>query len=283
MSLWEQYQNEHADDVLIVDVPESMQDALLNWLYDMAKYVNNAHAYAQGIKNKFRISSTIPTRYANNYSDPPEYWMLARFLYNIALSDSQLFFVLIDYMLANSAIRRMHAEPLGLLLDNAGHKYRVQKSHQIYTITERIPAEELKLMETALTGKNIYASEFRDAFKELYGTNPDHTASAGESFQALESALKFYFGEDKGKNLGAILDWLKKNMSAWSYSVAADGQIDAQEHFISLVDFVNKSYRKTKHGQANVKLAAEKEHAETILRVVALLIYELENTIDIPA
>lgn len=192
MSLWEQYQKDHVDDILIEDVPESMQDALLSWLHDMAQYVNNAYAYAQGLKNKFRISSTIPTGYANNYSEPPGHWMLARFLYNLALSDSQLFFVVLDYMLANSAIITMNAKSLGLLLDNAGHKYEVQSSGQIYTITERIPAQELKLMETILRGKNIYASEFRDAFKELYGTNPDYTASAGESFQALESALKFY-------------------------------------------------------------------------------------------
>jgi hypothetical protein len=283
MSLWKQYQKEHANDVLIEDVPESMQGTLHNWLTTMAEYVNNPYAYAQGLKNRFRIETSIPTRYANNYSDPPEQWMLARFLYSIALSDSDLFFILIDYMLAKTDIISMHSESLESILDNAGHKYTVQRNDQVYTITERIPSQELKLMESALSGKNVYASEFRDAFKELYGTNPDYTASAGESFQALESALKFYFGEDKGKNLGEILNWLKNNMSAWSYAVAADGQTDAQEHFISLVDFVNKSYRKTKHGQANVKLTAKKEHSETILRAVALLIYELENTISAKA
>ncbi len=136
-------------------------------------------------------------------------------------------------------------------------------------------------MGSALTGKNVYASEFQDAFSELYGTKPDYTAGTGEAFQSLESALKFYFGDDKGKNLGALLNWLSVNKNMWEYSVQSDGQIDAQEHFISLVDFVNKSFRKVKHGQADTKLKIDKKHAEVVIRTVAILIFELENTIKI--
>ena len=135
-------------------------------------------------------------------------------------------------------------------------------------------------MEHVLDSDQVYASEFYDGFTKIYGPNPDYTGGTSEAFQALESALKFHLGEDKGQNLGAILGWLKANSSKWTYVPASPGQDDAGEHFLGLINFVNKSYRKVKHGQPEAKLTVDAKQAETVLRAVALLIYELENTIE---
>lgn len=184
-------------------------------------------------------------------------------------------------MFATDIICDDHALSLKAILDNAGHKYSLKKDGQVFNIVQRISSEDLSLMEPAIEGKNVYASKFRDSFKELYGIKPDYTAAAGEAFQALESALKYWLGDDKGNNLGAILDWLKRNKTKWVYSAQSDAQTDAEHHFLSLIDYVNRSYRKTKHGQANKKLTIDKEPAEILIRIVAILLFELENAVKL--
>lgn len=280
MSLWEDYLAEQGD-ILMEGVPESLSDSIYSWLYSVAEGLSAPYKAAQQIKNKFRIDAAIPSRRPNNYLDPGAAWKFSNFLMNVAYSNPGLFFVIVDYMLVNGMVAPHIANNLMSIFDDANHKYKVEKIAQGYSLVERVPQEDLDLMSNALGGKGVYSSEFRDAFSELYSTMPNYTAAAGEAFQALESALKYHLGDDKGKNLGALLGWLKDHRSEWNYRVASDEQHDAEEHFLSLVDFVNKAFRKVKHGQSDKKLTVEKEHAETILRVVALLIFELENTINI--
>jgi hypothetical protein len=280
VSLWEDYLAEQSD-VLMEGVPESLSDSIYSWLYSVAQGVAQPFTAAQQIKNKFRIDAAIPTRRRNNYLDPGAEWKLANFLMNVAYDNPSLFFVIADYMMVNGMIPSHLASSLRVILDDANHKYKVVEIAQGHSLVERVSQADLDLMSNVLGGKGIYASEFRDAFSKLYGTDPDYTSAAGEAFQSLESALKFYLGDDKGKNLGALLGWLSDHRDNWRYSVASDEQRDAEEHLIYLVDFVNKAYRKVKHGQADKKLTVEKKHAEVILRVVALLIFELENTIEI--
>lgn len=282
MGLYEEYKKNHADDVLISEISESMYPAIFAWLNQSMLYVDNPYEQAVHIKNKFRIKLDIPRTPPNNYLELSDLNKLIYFLMRIARSDSRLFFIIIDYMFAKySALARVAGKKFDSLLRDAGHKYTVRKTDDIAQIVERVPEEEIALMEPVMSGNKTYSSEFRDAFTELYGANPNPTKSAGESFQAVESALKKHLGDDKGSNLGAILNWLDTHRDGWKYNTPSDEQTDANEQFLSLLNFVNKSYRKTKHGQADVKLTVSKSHAEVILRATALIIHELETTIEL--
>lgn len=282
MGLYEKYKTSHADDVLVAGINQSMLPAILTWLNKVMQYVDGPYEQAVHIKNKFRIELAIPKYPPNNYLELSDGQKLIRFLMSIAQSDSNTFFIIIDYMFSRySALARVGAGSFEALLRDAGHKYAVKSIEGVMQIVERLPEEEVQLMETVLNGKNTYSDEFRDAFTELYGASPNPTKSAGEAFQSVESALKKLLGEDKGDNLGAILNWLMTHRDKWRYNTPSDSQTDASEQFLSLLNFINKSFRKTKHGQADAKLTVSKAHAEVIIRATALVIHELENTIEL--
>ncbi len=175
----------------------------------------------------------------------------------------------------------MHAKQLGDILDKAGHKYTVQEINGKFAVTERLPDKQRSLMNSVLHGSNVYSSEFYDGFVKLYGTQPDYTQAGLEFFQSLESALKFYLGNDKGENLGKILNWLETHPKKWRYMHSSDGQTDAEDQFIALINFVNKAFRNAKHGQPDKKLKISKEQAEVLIRSVSLAIFELENAIEL--
>jgi hypothetical protein len=280
MSLWQDYQKNRQDEVFIDGLTDSMRPAIFSWLMDIARHrISDPYRLAVEVKNMFRIDLSIPRTRPNNYLTAEPSYRFAQFLLNVADIDSRLFFTIIDYLVQNLLTRDTYPEKLEEILAQAGHKYAIHTIAGQKVLAERLPEE--KLMGHLLESSEIYASEFHDAFVELYGTNPDPTKATGEAFQALESALKFYLGEDKGDNLGAILGWLTNHRSEWSYATPSEGQDDAEEQFLSSVNFVNKSYRKTKHGQAKAKLKIERKHAEVILRSVALLVYQLENQVGL--
>ncbi len=281
MSLWQQYETSKIDDVLIQDVPPSMEDVIYTWLFVLATSLGDSETVAKDIKNKFRIDIEIPRHFDHNSQTPSPAWKLANFLLLLARSEPDLFFVIVDYMIHHGYMDNKKVLKLKKILDDAGHKYTVTEIGDKSSINERVSSAELSTMTNLLKGSNIYASEFQDAFKALYGPDPNYTASAGESFQALESALKFHLGEDKGDNLGRILNWLQTNKDKWEYIHQSDGQSDAQDHVISIIDFINKSYRKTKHGQADKKLIIEEEQAQVIIRATSLIIFELETSIKL--
>lgn len=282
MGLYEKYKASHADDVLIAGISDSMLPAISTWLNQVIPYIDRPYEQAVHIKNKFRIEIAIPQFPPNNYLELTDTQKLIHFLLIIARSNPNIFFIIIDYMFSRYRVfARAGGSSFDVLLRDSSHKFSVKSIEDITQIIERLPEEEVNLMETALNGKNTYSSEFRDAFTELYGASPNPTKSAGEAFQSVESALKKLLGEDKGNNLGAIFNWLETHRDKWRYNTPSDDQTDAGEHFLSLLNFVNKSYRKTKHGQADIKLTVSKVHAEVIIRVTALIIHELENTIEL--
>lgn len=280
MGLYEEYKESHTNDVLVSTISKSMYPAILDWLNQSMQWVPDQYAAAVLIKNKFRIDIDIPRSLPGSYSGLSDLDRLIYFLYYIAQSDSQSFFVIIDYMFKQYLQLEISADGLEALLRDAGYMYAVKRINTATEIVKRISEEEFNLMKPLLANEITYASEFHDAFTELYGTKPDPTKSAGESFQAVESALKKYLGSDKGNNLGAIYGWLDTHPEEWKYNAPSDNQDDANKQFLSLLNFINKSYRKVKHGQADTKLTVSKLHAEVILRATALIIYELENTIE---
>jgi len=282
MGLYEKYKTSHADDALVDGIGQSMFPAIVAWLSKVMQCVERPYEQAVHIKNKFRIELDIHRPPQNNYREFSDDKMLIEFLLSIARTKPNTFFIIIDYMFSKyNALARVGAGSFEALLRDAGHKYTVRDNEGIMQIIERVPKEDLQLMETVLNGKNTYSDEFRDAFTELYGVNPNPTKSAGEAFQSVESALKKLLGEDKGNNLGAIFNWLDTHRDKWQYNTPSDSQDDASEQFLSLLNFINKSFRKTKHGQADVSLTVSKAHSEVIIRATALIIHELENTIEL--
>lgn len=281
MGLFQAYQEEHGDDVLISGVTGSMLPAIATWLNESLGYINEPYAQAVHIKNKFRLDFEIPRTPPNNYLEMSDFKKLVSFLYILAVNDAEKFFIVMDYMFQKYGSLPHYAEGFEAILADAGHEFTVQQVTNRAEIVERLPKEEMDMMKPALNKDTVYSSEFRDAFTALYGTNPDPTKAAGEAFQAVESALKKFLGDNKGDNLGAIYGWLRDHRSGWQYNTPSNGQDDAEEHFLSLVNFMNKSYRKTKHGHADEKLTISKKHAEVILRCTALIIHELENTIEL--
>lgn len=281
MSLWQDYKQKRVDGILIEGVTRSMAPLLVDWLMEIAnRHFFEPYQMAITIQNRLRINNVaVPRTRPNNYLEADDDYKFMAFLMGVAEQDGELFFVALDYLIQQ--IPYGFSLKLARILDDAGHKYQVQSMGEEASIVERISEEDRALMGDILKSKKVYASEFQDAFKELYGQKPNYTNAAGEAFQAIESALKYYLGDDKGQNLGALAGWLRDNRKSWTYNSPSDEQVDAENHFLSLVDFVNKSYRKVKHGQAQEKLSVNKKHAAVILRVVSLLIFELENTIDI--
>ena len=279
MSLWQEFQRSNSTSTLVEEVTDSMFPVLYEWVSTAASSAGRQYQLATIIKNIFKISIPIPMKRPHNSIEAPDDYKLTQFLINIAVTDSKLFFTVVDYLIQTHGAFTRRATSLEIILNDAGHKYKVLKIDDKYTIMERLPSEQERLMDGILGGQEVYASEFRDAFTKLYGTSSNPTEATSESFQSLESALKFHLGDDKGKNLGAILDWLKNNRDKWTYALPSSGQSDADEAFIANIDFVNKSFRKVKHGQATEKLTVAREHAETNIRTVALIIYELESTI----
>jgi len=282
MSLWDEYQKGRIDEVLVEDLTSSMTPVMFRWLISVAeKRLYDPYQVAIEIKNMFRIDTAIPATRPDSYLPAEPKWRFAQFLLNVSYEDSRLFFTILDYLVQNHLNNANYAKQLGDILDKAGHKYTVKEINEKYVLTERLPDDQRHLMNTVLEGKNVYSSEFYDGFVKLYGTSPDYTQAGLEIFQALESALKFHLGDDKGKNLGEILNWLKTHPKGWSYKNPSDGQEDAEEQIISQIHFVNKAFRKTKHGQSDKKLIITKEHAEVLIRSVSLIIFELENTIEL--
>ncbi len=280
MSLWQDYQSKRTDAALTDDVSSAMYPVLFHWLIGVAERLGDPVRVAMVVKNKFRIDATIPRTKPHNYLDAPPAWRYASFIMSFA-DDTRLFFTVLDYLVQELLQTTDYPERLERILDDANHKYRVSKINGVRSINEYVSDNDLKLMEHLLSNSQVYASEFRDAFSKAYGIEKDKTGAAGEAFQSLESALKYYLGEDKRDNLGALLAWLRSNKNRWDYIGSSSGQNDAQEQFIELVNFVNKSYRKVKHGQASEKLVVDEKHAEVILRAVSLAIFQLENTIKL--
>jgi hypothetical protein len=266
---WEKYKAGRIDTNTVEGVPNWLTPAIDDWINNLDNTLATvSDRLVLDIKTELRIDSSIGT--------------LHLFLKGLRATDPDLFFAVIDYIFAKfDLLIANDAKRLTTILFKAGHKYTVTITDNDVFLTERLPEEQRQLLESLLSEDNTYKSEFTDAFIRIYGREPDPTAGTGEAFQALESALKFYLGEDKGNNLGAILGWLKQNRKKWSYNSPSEDQNDAGEHFLSLIDFVNKSYRKTKHGQAMAKLKVSKTHAEVVLRATALLIHELENVIQL--
>jgi hypothetical protein len=282
MSLWDEYQKGRIDDVLVEDLTSSMFPVLSRWLNSVAvKRLSDPYQVAAEIKNMFRVETPIPLTRPNNSIQAEPAYRFTQFILNISYGDSRLFFTILDYLVQNVINNDMYAKQLGDILDKAGHKYTVQEINGKFVVTERLPEDQKYLMDAVLNGSNVYSSEFYDGFVKLYGTNPDYTQAGLEIFQALESALKFYLGEDKGDNLGKILNWLETHPNEWIYKHPSDDQDDAEIQFTSQINFVNKAFRKTKHGQPDKKLTITKEHAEVLIRSVSLIIFELENTIEL--
>ncbi len=281
MGLWEKYKKEQEEAPLIEGVAQSMVPLLADWLYGVveSRYFE-PYQLACDIQNRFRINDiAIPQRRPNNYIEPTNEWKLLTFLMMIADKNSKLFFVVIDYVLQK--VPSSYSSKLKEILDDARHKYQVQIIDGQATIVERITKEEIELMADKLKGEETYESEFQDAFKELYGLDPNYTNSAQESFQALESLLKTYIGPRGGNNLGSLLNWLITNKKKWEYTAYSKDQEDPELHIVSVIDYINKSFRAVKHGQVDSKLKIEKHHAEVILRYVCILIFEFENNIKL--
>lgn len=282
MSLWQQYQKQRQEALLIEDVPSSMSTSLYSWLYEVAKYrLSDPYQVAVEIRNKFRIGASIPSTRANSYGVAEPEFRFAQFLLNLGWSDPLLFFTVLDYLVQTYLTRDDRPVRLEKVLADAGHKYAVIETGGKYVLAERLPEEHKRLMDGLLQGTSVYSSEFYDAFLKIYGTTPNYTEGAGEAFQALESALKHWLGDDTGQNLGAIVAWMRNNPKKWTYEEPAEGQRDAEVHFVETADFVNQSYRAVKHGHADKKLTVSREQAEAMLRAVSLLIYELEHRIKV--
>jgi len=282
MSLYSDYKENKTTDVLVEEVNHSMYPILWDWVWSISKKFNDPYKLAARIKNMFKIEDSIPLRRPDSSAPAPNEYKLTKFLMNVTDDDSRLFFTIVDYLFVTYGKSiDLYPGVLEAILVDGGHKFTVQTVESVPTIVERLPTEQKQLMDHALEGSNVYSSEFRDAFIKLYGTNSNPSEATGEAFQALESALKFHIGDDKGQNLGALLAWLINNKHSWSYKFSSSSQDDAEEQFIANVNFVNKSYRKVKHGQAQEKLTVERAHAEVNIRVVGLLIFELENTIEL--
>lgn len=193
MSLWQEFEQNRSHDVLVEEVPSSMYPVLSSWLVSVTDYIDDPYRLAVNLKNIFHIDLAIPNTRPNNYLEAPDHYKLTKFLLDVALNDAKLFFTMIVFLLQTNGLFKNFASQLEEVLYNGGHKYSVQTINGSSSIVERLPTEQKQLMDGILNGQQVYASEFRDA--------------TGEAFQALESALKFYFGEDKGKNLGSLKSW----------------------------------------------------------------------------
>jgi hypothetical protein len=227
-------------------------------------------------KRELRIDLEIPSDYRYEAVN------CSLFMQQLARRDSELFFALVDYLFAKSVgVGFSEASIFMTILDEANHKYTVYEVDGRHQLCERLPKEHAHMIRSLLDHKVVYKSEFTDAFSKIYGRDPNFTDGTGEAFQALESALKFHLGEDKGQNLGALLGWLEHNPTGWDYKCPSAGQTNAEAHFIANVDFVNRAFRAVKHGQVSEKLTVPKLQAEAVLRAVSLSIFELENCIKL--
>lgn len=271
---------------LVEGMPVSMWPLLEQWLEFVAKGIDSPVFLLKRLKNKFDIDIAIfEQRFGAGWSETEaNERRFIMFLKELSESDSEKFFIVIDYLISNEVSGKKLSEYLEKILLDANHRYSVAFSPKAPFLHERLSSSNKDLLETTMAGEELYSDEFANAVEMVFSSEEDGSNAASAAFKSLESALKFYLGEQHDQsNLGSIKNWLNKNRDQITYKNLPKGvtQEIAKKQFIEGIDFINKCGRSVKHGQREEAIRVDKKLAITMVYKVAALIAELSNNIEV--
>ncbi len=299
-SIYQEYQEDNSGLPLTRGIPDFMAHALDAWISKFSGAIGDPYYFSTMIKTKFRFNSVDlgDAKSWANYTrvEPDRDSGILLFAMRALTGESKELFLVIDYWLNNPDVFPLKDEvdpdhliaELKEVLDAATHEYCVSGFIGNYVITQRLTTEDEKLLNISPTEPNAAFSLYRKGFRELYGVDPDNTTGCQDLFKSVESALKHYLdidirdkktGKDRG-GLGELINELcKDNQGWWTYKNPGAGESDAKQHFVGLIKFVNNSLAQDKHGSKKGVRRTSRETAEVVLRVVALVLFKLENSI----
>lgn len=216
--LFKKLQDEHSGDVLHEGVPDWLWSSLVGWL---STYISDTYGPSEGAVRDIERQCRVPLNWRTGVDGA------ADSLLQRMMEDHDLALEVINLVLSYSHRASTYSEretkltSLEIMLEGAGSAWRDVGGDPPH-LEKRVPDEVRdRYLLTARQGRP--AEHLRQAWKKMYGRDPDPSSAYREAVRAVEAAATpVILPDDANATLGKMIGAIRDKPEKWSAPLGDD-------------------------------------------------------------
>lgn len=191
--------------------------------------------------------------------------------------DPELLLDAIDFTLASMDVHGMdreEARSLAAILGDSGSIWRVASEAQPPALERRVGEGEQAEATALIAGGGRAAQHLAQAWRAVYGRDPDPTGAYRESVRAVEAAgIPVVSPDNKSATLGTMIRDMRAKPEKWRVLLGGDNQQVAVLGVVGMLDLLWKG-QADRHGTADetTPIAVSPEEAQAALQLAMPLV-----------